>query len=195
MVAVSAIAARTKSPWAAARLGAMWGLGHALTLFAAGAAIILLNLAIPPRVGLSLEFLVAIALVVVGLLNMAPRPRREADAEYGARLPAWRAFVVGLVHGLAGSAAVALALIATVRDPLWATACLVVFGAGTLMGMALVTAAFVAPLGALHAQVPGFGRAARVATGALSVVFGAWLMWQIGWQDGLFHAVPHWQPH
>lgn len=197
MVAVSAIAARTRSPWAAARLGAVWGLGHAITLFTAGAAIILLNLAIPARVGLGLEFAVAIALVVVGLLNLGvtPRARRAPDAEYGTRLPAWRAFVVGLVHGLAGSAAVALALIAAVRDPWRATAWLIVFGTGTLLGMALVTAAFVAPLGALGSRVPQFGRAARLATGALSVVVGAWLMWQIGWQDGLFLAIPHWTPH
>src|SRR5262249_4474816 len=103
IVAVTAITARTRSVLGAAWLGIVWGLGHTLTLFVVGAAIILFNLVVPPRVGLSLEFAVALALVVVGLLNLDARPRPPAPGSGAAsRRPAWRAFIVGLVHGLAG---------------------------------------------------------------------------------------------
>jgi high-affinity nickel-transport protein len=161
-----------------------------------GSAIILFNIVVPPRVGLSLELAVAFALVVVGLLNINAHGRkrgaRAADAP--AKLPAWRAFIVGLVHGLAGSAAVALLVLATVRDARWACGYLLVFGLGTLIGMTLVTTAFASPLGMASRRWSRFGSGARLATGALSVVFGAWLIYQIGWRDGLFVGVPIWEP-
>jgi hypothetical protein len=193
VVAVAAIAARTRRLWPAAWLGVMWGLGHTLTLFLVGAAIILFNLVVPPRLGLALEFGVAIALVAVGALNLGHRhgaaPREEPA------VPARRAFAVGLVHGLAGSAAVALLVLATVHDPRWASAYLLVFGFGTLAGMVIVTTGFAAPVSLATARWPHFGNTVRLATGALSIGFGVWLAWQIGWVDGLFRAVPSWTPH
>jgi ABC-type nickel/cobalt efflux system permease component RcnA len=92
VVAVTAIAARTRRVLPATLLGIVWGLGHTLTLFAVGAGIILFNWAVPPRLGLAMEFCVALALVVVGLLNLH-RPshgRSELDAGAG-RPPARRA--------------------------------------------------------------------------------------------------------
>lgn len=196
VVAVAAITARTRNVLAAAWIGIVWGLGHTLTLFVVGAAIIVFNLVVPPRVGLSLELAVALALVVVGLLNInAHRKKKDAGAESGSRLPAWRAFLVGLVHGLAGSAAVALLVLATVRDAWWSCAYLLIFGLGTLIGMTLVTTAFASPLTLASNRWSGFGRGARLVTGALSVVFGAWLIYQIGWRDGLFLEVARWDPH
>ena len=194
VVAVAAMTARTRRLLPAAWLGVVWGLGHTLTLFAVGAAIILLNLTIPPRVGLALEFVVALALVTVGALNLR-RGTHPAHEEPATRMPAWRAFGVGLAHGLAGSAAVALLVLATVHDPGLACAYLLVFGAGTLIGMVLITTSFAAPLTIAARRWPRFGTMLRVATGALSLGFGAWLMVQIGFVDGLFRSIPRWTPH
>lgn len=194
VVAVAAMTARTRRLLPAAWLGVVWGLGHTLTLFTVGAAIILLNLTIPPRVGLALEFVVALALVTVGALNLR-RGVHAAHEEPAARIPAWRAFGVGLAHGLAGSAAVALLVLATVHDPRLACAYLLVFGAGTLIGMVLITTSFATPLSIAARRWPRFGTVLRVATGALSVGFGAWLIVQIGFIDGLFRAIPYWTPH
>jgi high-affinity nickel-transport protein len=199
VVAVTAITARTKRILPAMWLGVVWGLGHTLTLFTVGGAIILFNLVVPPRVGLTLEFAVGIALVIVGLLNLRP-PAPDDAARSGLprdseRLPAWRAFLVGSVHGLAGSAAVALMVLATVRDPRWGVAYLLVFGMGSIAGMALVTTGLAAPLALASRRWGGFGRGVRLATGGLSLVFGVWLIYQIGWKDGLFLATPHWAPH
>ena len=183
-------------------LGIVWGIGHSLTLFAAGATIILFNLVVPARVGLSLEFAVGIALVAVGLLNLgSQRPVaggpsgdvRAGDAR-AVPIPMGRAFLVGLVHGLAGSAAVALLVLATVRDSRWACAYLAIFGFGTLAGMALITTGIAAPLALASRRFTGFARTARLATGAISLLFGAWLIYQTGWANGLFSAAPHWTP-
>lgn len=150
VVAVTAIAARTRRVLPATLLGIVWGLGHTLTLFGVGAGIVLFNWVVPPRVGLAMEFCVALALVVVGLVNLRRgRPGSGLAGDAG-RPPAGRAFAVGLVHGLAGSAAVALLVLATVRDPRWACAYLLVFGLGTLAGMTLITTGFALVDAALH---------------------------------------------
>ena len=196
VVAVTAITARTRRVTPAALLGAVWGLGHTLTLFVVGAAIILFNWVVPPRVGLALELVVAVALVTVGLWNLRGRhDHDEAGLGDGAgRPPTGKAFVVGMAHGLAGSAAVALLVLATVRDPFWACVYLLDFGFGTLVGMMVVTTGLAWPLSAATRRWGGSGRLLRLSTGALSLLFGAWLLYQIGWRDGLFLAVPHWIP-
>jgi high-affinity nickel-transport protein len=195
VVAVTAIAARTRRAMPAARLGIVWGLGHTATLFAVGGAIILFNWTVPPRIGLSLEFGVGLALIVVGLLNL----RRPGDRSDGlgpaSGISTRRAFAVGLVHGLAGSAAVALLVLAAVRDPRWASAYLLVFGLGTLIGMVIITTSFALPVAGAARHWDGTRRWIRLSTGLASVVFGVWLVWQIGWQDGLFLATPVWTPH
>jgi high-affinity nickel-transport protein len=196
VVAVTAITARTRRVTPAALLGAVWGLGHTLTLFVVGAAIIVFNWVVPPRVGLALEFVVAVALVTVGLWNLRGRHDHEEAGlgEGSGRPPTGRAFAVGMAHGLAGSAAVALLVLATVHDPRWACGYLLVFGFGTLLGMMVVTTGLAFPLSAVTRRWGGSARVLRYATGALSLLFGAWLIYQIGWREGLFLAVPHWTP-
>jgi high-affinity nickel-transport protein len=199
VVAVAAMTARlpqhaARRVWSAAWLGAVWGLGHTLTLGAAGAVIILLNLTLPPRLGLSFEFLVALALVTVGALNIG-RVTAAESSRPAPRIPALRAFGVGLAHGLAGSAAVALLVLATVRDTRLACGYLLVFGFGTILGMVLVSTGFSAPLSLATRRWPRLESRVRIATGALSLAFGTWLIFQIAFVDGLFLAHPHWTPH
>jgi len=194
VVAVTAIASRSRGIWQAAGVAALWGVGHTLTIFVVGAAIIMFSIVVPPRVGLSLEFAVGIALAVVGCLNVAgKRGFMTSGADDGA-VPRLRAFVVGLVHGLAGSAAAALLVLATVRDPRAAVAYLRVFGFGTVLGMMLVTVAFAVPT-SLAARRFGFATLGiRLSTGLLSAALGLWVMYQVGFVDGLFLAAPHWVP-
>jgi ABC-type nickel/cobalt efflux system permease component RcnA len=107
-----------------------------------------------------------------------------------------RPLVVGIVHGLAGSAAVALLVLAAVRDPAWAMAYLLLFGAGTILGMMLITTALAAPFAFSSSRLPRFNWQLRVASGLISFGFGLLLIYQIGFTDGgLFTAAPHWQPH
>ena len=105
-----------------------------------------------------------------------------------------RPLVVGVVHGLAGSAAVALLVLATIPEPLWAIAYLVVFGVGTIAGMMLVTAASALPFAYTARRFTVVNRHLVLASGAASVGFGLFLVYQIGVVDGLFSSGPHWAP-
>ena len=196
VLAVTAIAARTRRVMPAMLLGIVWGLGHSATLFAVAGAIILFNVTVPARLGLTMELCVAVALVGIGLINLRPHRHRHTEFDHGTgRPPAWRAFFVGVVHGLAGSAAVALLVLASVGDPRWAFAYLVVFGLGTLMGMVVITTGFALPVTHAARRWSGAERLIRVSTGALSFAMGVWLVYQIGWHDGLFLATASWTPH
>ena len=194
VVAVTAIATRYKRVGPAALVGVLWGLGHTLTICLVGGAIIVFNLVVPPRVGLALEFAVGIALLVVGLLNLTGHGGFLGNGRDEGRLPRLRAFLLGLVHGLAGSAAVALLVLATVRDTAAACAYLLVFGLGTILGMVLVTVAVTSPVAFFADRFRWSGAGLRVATGLLSVAFGVWVMVEAGFLGGLFGAVPRFTP-
>jgi high-affinity nickel-transport protein len=188
VVAVSTIVGRERSVVRASRIGALWGLGHTLTIFVVGGAIVLFKWSFSPRLGLSLEFAVAAMLVVLGALNLVP-PRHTHVAVSGVK-----PFVIGLVHGLAGSAAVTLLILPLIDDVRWALLYLVVFGFGTVAGMAIITVAMAAPAAYAAGRLARFSRSVRLASGALSLGFGLWLGYHIGVVDGLFSAAPQWVP-
>jgi ABC-type nickel/cobalt efflux system permease component RcnA len=98
---------------------------------------------------------------------------------------ALRPLSIGIVHGLAGSAAVALLVLAQIREPLWAAAYLLLFGVGTTLGMVLMTSAIALPL--MRAQrLPYLNLGLQVVAAALSLGLGGYLAWKVGVVDGLF---------
>ncbi len=189
VVAVSTIVTRSRSVGRAATVGALWGAGHTVTILLVGGAIIVFKLTITPRVGLAMELAVAAMLIVLGVVNLFGQPPAN-DASFATVRPV----MIGFVHGLAGSAAVALLVLTTIEDPRWSLAYLVVFGLGTVAGMMLVTAAIAVPLAFGAVRVAGLHRHLRLASGALSVAFGLFLVHQIGIVDGLFTGDPRWTP-
>ena len=191
VMAVTTIVAQQRSLGRAARTGVLWGVGHTATIMLVGGAIIVLKVqlsAIPPRVGLSLEFAVAVMLVVLGLLTLAAGERPVADSTA-------RPLTVGFIHGLAGSAAVAtLPQVALIPNPVWAVTYLAVFGVGTIAGMMLITASIAAPSLLAVNRFAGLNRTLRIASGVASIAFGLFLAHRIGFVDGLFTAAPFWTP-
>lgn len=106
-----------------------------------------------------------------------------------------RPLIVGVVHGLAGSAAVALLVLAAIATPLWSVAYLVIFGIGTIAGMMIITAAISIPFALGGAgQFLRLQRGLRVASGLISLGFGLVVAYQIGIVDGLFVGEAHWAP-
>jgi high-affinity nickel-transport protein len=178
VLAVSTIVSRQASIAAAARTGAIWGLGHSFTLTTFGGAIIAFRLAVTPRFALSLELAVALMLMLLGGLTLA---RRDDAAVHHAAI---RPFLVGTVHGLAGSGAAVLLILSTIADPVWAVLYLLIFGAGTLAGMSAVTMAIAAPSLFAARRVARARRWIRLASGALTLGFGVQLAYRIGIGSG-----------
>jgi ABC-type nickel/cobalt efflux system permease component RcnA len=127
--------------------------------------------------------------------NQAPLARPDRSLGRAA-LDRWlRPLLVGLVHGLAGSAAVTFLVLTLVPEPAWAVAYLLVFGAGTVAGMTLITVVLAAPFAFTSARLPHFNWGLRVASGLLSFAFGLFLVYEIGFMaGGLFTDNPTWAP-
>lgn len=207
VIAVTTIVARQGKTAAAAAIGALWGLGHTVTIIIVGGGIILFRWVIPARLGLSMEVAVGAMLVILGVVALRPQHHDIAAGPHD-HLPRWvhrhlgnaralerlRPFIVGLVHGLAGSAGVALLVLATIREPAWAMMYLLIFGCGTLAGMALITMVIAVPFRAGRARSARAHHVLRVASGVVSVAFGLFVIYDMGIVHHLFSAAPTWAP-
>jgi high-affinity nickel-transport protein len=129
--------------------------------------------------------------------EQTPLARLDRSALGQIALYDWlRPFVVGFVHGLAGSAAVALMILSIIREPVAALGYLLLFGLGTIVGMMLITLILSAPFTFTAVNLPKFNRRLRVASGLVSFAFGAILIYGIGFAEGgLFTDAPTWEPH
>jgi len=248
VIAVTTILSREHRLAAATRIGVIWGLGHTLTVLIVGAAIIIFKIAIPTRLGLAMEFAVALVLILLGVGSAAGLARKAANRvrgrsaqdeglvvhahahthdgdlhahphvhvhthednedaahedhripvdampSFAARRPLARSFAVGLVHGLAGSAAIALLVLSAIPQPLWATLYLVIFCVGTIVGMGLITTAIATPFMVASRRASWIRQGLVTGSGLLSFGFGLFLAYQIGVIDHLFSTAPIWIP-
>ncbi len=210
IAAVSTIVSRKRSIGAAALTGICWGAGHGFTMLVVGGAIVLSGFAVPKGLGLSLELVVALMLIVLGVVNVgglwrearetfsasshgqgpAGNSRRpEASCKEFGLFLAVRPLAIGIVHGLAGSAAMTLLLLPVIHDPIWSMAYLAIFGVGTIAGMLLITAIIAAPFLYMQAHPHPLRRWIAATTGIFSASFGVFLAYQVGFVDGLFTSV------
>ena len=236
VIAVTTILARSQRFLHGTLIGALWGLGHTVTVLVVGIAIIAFKVVIPPPVGLGMELAVAVMLVLLGVLNLTGTMTRITErftppapvhghahehlhthdqstdlhphghahlhghgtdrgllATFG-----WfqllRPVTVGLVHGLAGSAAIALLVLSTIRDSGLALAYLVIFCGGVAAGMAIVTTLIGLPFLVSRTRSERINRWLTVGSGILSLAFGFYLAYQIGFVDGLFTGHFRWEP-
>ncbi len=105
-----------------------------------------------------------------------------------------RPLVVGTVHGLAGSAAIALLVLGTIQSVRWAAGYLLVFGLGTILGMMLITMTLASAFSFGQKRFEYLGRHFGLATGVISVAVGLFLAYQIGFAHGLLTGQVTWTP-
>jgi high-affinity nickel-transport protein len=184
VAAIAALVARQRSTRAAAWIGAAWGLGHSLTILAFGGAFVALRIAVIPGWALSGELLVAVILVGLGASNLRALSRAGSDAlatpsERIACRTTLRSIGVGMAHGLAGSAAVALLALAAVPGREAALAYLLVFGLGTTVGMVATSLGLGAPI-RMGSDRPLVARWVLAGSGVLSIAMGIYLAIEVG---------------
>ncbi len=175
VAAVAALATRSRSMKETVKTGIAWGIGHTVTLFAVCAVIILSGVAFPERVAGVLEFLVGLMLVGLGVdvilriirerihvhahehrnngthihfhshENETDHSAAAHEHEHRSTLPS-RALTIGLMHGLAGSAALLLLAVSQQVSTAEALGYVLVFGVGSIIGMGILSAAIAWPL-------------------------------------------------
>ena len=211
LIAVSTIVSEHKNFKWASLIGVFWGLGHTTTLFIVGLLVIGLRVSIPPRLGEGLEFLVALMLVILGInvlrkafgaervhlhthshspeththFHVHDNPRQDHAHPHPFKAMR-RPFIVGMVHGLAGSAALMLLVLSTIESPVGGLLYIVIFGLGSVGGMLLLSGIIGLPFILTAQRFSAMNRWIRVFAGVASVTFGIYLGWEIGSQLGLF---------
>ena len=216
VVAVSTIVSEYKNPLRSFWVGISWGLGHTTTLLIIGIVIIALRLTIPERMALLFEFAVGVMLVGLGIQviysfrkkkvhqhahgheeeahhhfhshSKSPEHVPEHHNTHGIGKPFLRrkSYVIGLVHGMAGSAALTLLVLASIESPIAGLAYILLFGLGSVLSMGIMTVIIGLPFVMSAGRLPNLNRRIQFAVGSLSILFGGFLMYQIGFVDGLF---------
>lgn len=204
VAAVAALSTRARSVRGAVTVASWWGFGHAATLFLFGAVLVGLGASLPPALDRAFEFTVGLMLVFLGadvLRRVRQRrvhfhvhehgpdlrhlhahahegERAHARHEHGHALPP---VLVGSVHGLAGSAALILLSLQTMRTPAQSLLYLAAFGAGTVLGMVLFAVALFVPIRLSARHVERVSRGLEVALGAGTLSLGAWIAIRVGY--------------
>ncbi|MBI1766424.1 MAG: hypothetical protein HYR56_33880 [Acidobacteria bacterium] len=215
LAAVSTLVSERRSLLSSSLIGGWWGLGHTLSLLLAGAAVILLQVQISPRLEQTFEFGVALMLITLGANVLyklykggqlhvhvhthgarqhihphlhAPattaEPQSQPQSHHGLRLGA-RPLLIGMVHGLAGSAGLFLLGVAAIQSVVGKFAYIVVFGVGSIGGMMLMSSLLSLPAYLAVARYTRAYRAVRLLAGCFSFGFGLWLAYEIGIGKGL----------
>lgn len=208
VIAVSTIASHSRKLWRATLTGMFWGIGHTLTLLIVGLVLILMKGEISEVWALSLEFSVGIMLVYLGLttfFSFRKKKRHVHKHEHGGNVHkhfhsheyskthnhdhrgvSWiRSVFIGSVHGLAGSAAIVLLTMSTITSFWKAIVYILIFGAGTVIGMLLFTTILGIPF-VFTTNQKRINHTLIQITGVISILFGFYYMYNLGITGGLF---------
>jgi hypothetical protein len=196
LAAISTIVTERRSLLSSSLVGALWGFGHTLALLIAGVGVLLLRYRMTDRMAHAFELCVGIMLVLLGanVLRTLVRPgaRHRHDPMTGAphvHADVWlvaRPLLVGMVHGVAGSAPLLLLMLTVMSSPLVAFSYIAVFGVGSMMGMSIMSLLLSVPA---RLTVEHFARtnlALRSLSGAFSVGLGLFIVYENGMLNRLF---------
>lgn len=209
VVAVSAMVSRYRNLRRSSLVGIIWGLGHTATLLLVGLLVILFKVTIPDRLALSMEFAVGLVLVALGgsvikgylTGRVHAHAHRHGDQihrhfhshaggqdhDHEHRVQQHRqTMLVGMIHGLAGSAALMLLVLATIRTPALGLLYILVFGGGSILGMLGTSTPLGLPFVLTLGRFSSLHQTIRLTVGATSVAYGVWIMAHIGIKEGLF---------
>ena len=186
LTAVSTLVGETRDLRGGAMLGALWGIGHTLALVVVGAILLGVGASLPERAAVIFELCVAGMLLVLGARAIVVALRTAAghrthrraaqDHRHAVRTLSWRPLAVGGVHGLAGSGALTAIAFAELPGTGARLIYMMLFGLGSIAGMALASGAAGATLRVL-ARSDEARRGLGLATGVLSITVG--VMWAI----------------
>lgn len=212
VVAVSTIVSQYRNPLKAALVGAFWGIGHTTTLLLVGIAVIGFKLVIPEELALSMEFLVGVVLFALGiqiLWKYHPKKKHLRVHGHGNEIHAHqhshlrnsggeeiqhhpprqhRSLLLGMIHGLAGSAALTLLALSTMQSPIEGVIYILVFGVGSILGMMVISTLIGLPFALSSGRFASLNHTIRFMAGALSTALGIFLMVDIGFIKGLFYG-------
>lgn len=185
VIAVTTLAGQNKSVWRSSLTGVFWGIGHTLTLFIVGAIILVNQGAFPEEMMSWFEAAIGTMLVVLGfqafLRVRKQLQQKTASGAEGHSQPQGsyrKSLLIGLIHGLAGSAALVLLVLATVQNAWQGALYLLIFGVGSILGMLVFTGLISIPFSLSEGKLKLNHTLIRLA-GLLSVGYGIHILYEL----------------
>lgn len=196
VAAILSLVSETRSLRRAALYGALWGIGHTLTLFVVGTVLLLLKWEVPVQIARTFELLVGVVLVGLGVHVLVRVYREKVHIHWHSHGDithihfhshrhsaehdhVHRPLLVGVVHGLAGSGGLTLLVMTTMQSVLQGVVFILVFGLGSIVGMVLTGAAVGVPF-TLTRRLERLHRVVQAAAGGLSIAVGLLMIVEIG---------------
>lgn len=176
LVAVAGMLGRGGGISSAMRTAVLWGIGHSFTFLGVGLGIVALELRIPASFERVAELSVAVMLVVLGVVNWRGAEAKNEEPSP----PTVRPIAAGIIHGLAGSAGIALLALTTIQTSWGAILYLLAFGVGTVVGMVASTALLSVPLGLSQRVSPKHRQLVTKLASVAGVCLGIFLAWRAG---------------
>jgi high-affinity nickel-transport protein len=167
LAAVSVLIGESRSARQSAWLGAVWGLGHTVSLAAMGIALVGFGAALPDAVDRVFTLIVALILIVLGVRSLWHTQHHPSARRVRSPL---QALLVGMIHGLAGSSALTAMVFAALPTPASRLLYITLFGLGSIIGMAAVSGAAGAWLQRI--ERPWLITSLRVVIGLSSIATG-----------------------
>jgi nickel/cobalt exporter len=171
LVVVSTLLQREPGGLRAARIAALWGLGHSGTFLAVGLSIVLAGLRPPEAFDRFTEIAVGVMLIGLAAWHVLRKPGESKSLALG-RATTRRPIAVGLIHGLAGSAGIGLLAATTIGSSARAVLYLGLFGVGTVIGMVAITVVMSRPIAWTMQREGRLRRVAVLVAAALSAALG-----------------------
>lgn len=216
VVAVSTIVSQQRNLWRSTLVGAMWGAGHTASLLVAGVIVLSLRIAIPERVSNWLEFGVALMIIGLGAIALWRSLHKRNDVHmhehshdgvshvhihfhesqtrhaktrahsHAISAVGFKPVLIGAAHGLAGSGALTLLVLAQIQSAWLGFFYLAVFGVGSVLGMVLMSGLIGLPFALSARNVGRVHRHLQATAAGLSIAFGLWYAYETGFASGLF---------
>ena len=175
LLAVTNIVTRRAQVLHAVKDGIFWGLGHTFTLFLVGMGLFVFKMNIPPSTFRWFDAAVGAMLIALGAYRLTAMARRRDRLHQ--HTPGL-AYGVGMVHGLAGSGALVVLVMMQTKTAMQAVAYVLIFGAGSLIGMLAAVGAFSAPLSRVWLKRGAFQATLALVSSVLCIGYGGWVIYQ-----------------
>lgn len=196
IAAVSTIISKNNSVKQSMFTGALWGIGHTISLFIFGLLILLLKIKINKNIENLFELAVGIMLIVLGI-NLLIKIKKEkihmhkhkhdgtehihfhSHKHIQSHQHTHQPLIVGLIHGIAGSGAITLLILSTINSSIIGLTYILVFGIGSIIGMALVSGILSSPFTILSKKFENMQKILKLSAGTISIIVGLNLIYNV----------------
>lgn len=178
VITVATIVRGEKNSFKASLLGLWWGFGHTVSLFVLGIVVLVTHIQISSWLGSIFELIVGVILIVLGIKVLFGK-QLSSSVSFQKVSSNHKSLMVGLIHGIAGSGALMLLILSTISSLYIGILYIIVFGAGSIIGMTIMSLLISIPFLISNKKIPFIEKFVQYAIGVISILFGLFYSYNV----------------